>query len=91
MPTREVDTKMLREIVLLRHKEGVSYTDMAVDAGYKGKRRNVCTQLMQGLGICHRQTTTRGKKYKNFAQTISYRRATAIAKAVGIDPVDIGI
>lgn len=90
---RGVSVDPIASRVWLAHLDGRTYTDIARQAGYRS--HNSGSLMCKALGL-QWQTSVHyydRKKYRNRykAKTIGYDKALAIARAIHIDPVDIGL
>lgn len=82
----------LREAVIREHLER-SYTSIAFSAGLLRNRKGIvtgdATRLMRVLGIRQDPCSSSPRAY--FNRTIDIEIAERITKAIGLDPVDVGL
>jgi hypothetical protein len=73
-------------------EQGLTLSEICRNLGwYSSVGRPDTNRLQRRLGRISHSTVKRGKLYAGYQKTIGYELATQIAKAAGVDPVDVGL
>jgi hypothetical protein len=76
----------------MQEEQDLSLSEICRNLGWvKDNGKSDTTRLQRRLGRMSCMSTHNGKVYRGTQQTIRYELATRIAKAAGIDPVDVGL
>jgi len=79
-------------VARMQEEQDLSLSEICRNLGWvKDNGKSDTTRLQRRLGRMSCMSTHNGKVYRGTQQTIRYELATRIAKAAGIDPVDVGL
>lgn len=94
MGLREIDLTPLREAFLARGERSV---DVARRLGWEDVRGRADGQrVLRSLGVnpCYYSIPrgrNKGEKRRGYRRTTSYENAVRMARAIGVDPVEVGL
>lgn len=91
--TDRVPVAPLAEAVArMQDEQELSLSEICRNLGWvKANGKADTTRLQRRLGRMSCMSTHNGKMYRGIQRTINYDLASQIAKAAGIDPVDVGL
>lgn len=79
-------------IARMQDEQDLSLSEICRNLGWvKSNGKADTSRLQRRLGKMSCMSTHNGKMYRGIQRTISYELAARIAKAAGIDPVDVGL
>lgn len=79
-------------IARMQDEQNLSLSEICRNLGWvKTNGKADTTRLQRRLGRMSCMSTKNGKVYRGNQQNINYDLATKIAKAAGIDPIDVGL
>jgi len=89
----KIPVKPLADAVArMQLEQDLSLSEICRNLGWvKDNGKADTTRLQRRLGRMSCMSTHNGKMYRSTQKTIGYDLASRIAKAAGIDPVDVGL